>query len=102
MPVNTRGVGGRIFNEGIMAEAKFGGDPDRAIAQGILSTDALVADTLLGAKALELAEFRQRRRSGVKRGTCVDCGSEIPQARLKAVPFASRCVSCQEAVEPPA
>ncbi|MBX3423181.1 MAG: TraR/DksA family transcriptional regulator [Pirellulaceae bacterium] len=27
-------------------------------------------------------------------GTCVGCGSEIPKARLDALPFASTCVSC--------
>jgi phage/conjugal plasmid C-4 type zinc finger TraR family protein len=85
-----------------MSDAKFGGDSERAIAQGIMSTDVLVADTLQGAKVQQLADFRHRRRLGVKFGTCMDCGSEIPQARLKAVTFASRCVSCQEAVEPPA
>jgi DnaK suppressor protein len=30
-------------------------------------------------------------------GLCVDCGREIRRARLKAVPWASRCVPCQEA-----
>jgi DnaK suppressor protein len=29
-------------------------------------------------------------------GSCVDCGAEIPAARLEAVPFASRCRSCEE------
>lgn len=29
-------------------------------------------------------------------GTCVDCGREIPEARLEARPEASRCVDCQE------
>lgn len=30
---------------------------------------------------------------------CVDCGELIPQERLKAIPGAIRCVSCQEAFE---
>jgi RNA polymerase-binding protein DksA len=29
-------------------------------------------------------------------GTCVDCGDEIPESRLEALPFASRCRFCQE------
>src|SRR5262249_58195565 len=28
-------------------------------------------------------------------GTCRDCGEEIPKARLKILPFATRCVACQ-------
>jgi DnaK suppressor protein len=28
-------------------------------------------------------------------GTCDDCGRQIPVARLRAVPWATRCVSCQ-------
>jgi phage/conjugal plasmid C-4 type zinc finger TraR family protein len=32
-------------------------------------------------------------------GACVDCGDRIPAARLKAVPGAERCVSCQRAIE---
>ena len=29
-------------------------------------------------------------------GECVDCGSEIAHARLKAYPTATRCLACQE------
>jgi DnaK suppressor protein len=32
-------------------------------------------------------------------GTCAACGAEITAARLKALPFATLCVSCQEAEE---
>ncbi|HYF57648.1 MAG TPA: TraR/DksA C4-type zinc finger protein [Burkholderiaceae bacterium] len=32
-------------------------------------------------------------------GTCVDCGEEIPSARLEARPFAARCIACQERAE---
>ena len=30
---------------------------------------------------------------------CIDCGSEIPEARLKAIPGVTRCSSCQEKIE---
>ena len=30
-------------------------------------------------------------------GICVDCGSEIPEGRLRALPDAVRCVACQRA-----
>ncbi|HEY2604020.1 MAG TPA: TraR/DksA C4-type zinc finger protein [Thermoleophilaceae bacterium] len=32
-------------------------------------------------------------------GACIDCGDRISSARLKALPDAVRCVSCQRAIE---
>lgn len=32
---------------------------------------------------------------------CEDCDCEIPDKRIKAVPYATRCVKCQEAFENP-
>lgn len=32
-------------------------------------------------------------------GTCIDCGESIPMARLKAYPFADRCIRCATAAE---
>ncbi|HUO75381.1 MAG TPA: TraR/DksA C4-type zinc finger protein [Candidatus Paceibacterota bacterium] len=32
-------------------------------------------------------------------GVCVDCGNDIAVSRLFALPFASRCIACQEALE---
>jgi DnaK suppressor protein len=31
-------------------------------------------------------------------GVCVDCGAEIPEGRLRALPVAVRCVPCQTLV----
>ena len=32
-------------------------------------------------------------------GQCVECGNKIEIGRLRAVPWAARCVDCQESVE---
>ena len=32
-------------------------------------------------------------------GECVDCGQEIPAARLQAYPFAERCITCATKAE---
>jgi DnaK suppressor protein len=32
-------------------------------------------------------------------GICRDCGESIAKARLKVMPFATRCVACQARVE---
>jgi DnaK suppressor protein len=43
-------------------------------------------------------EALQRLEKGAY-GTCTDCGAEIAEARLRAVPFATRCLACQEEAE---
>lgn len=40
-----------------------------------------------------------RRMDSGSYGQCVDCGVEIPLARLYVVPEAARCIRCQEAAE---
>lgn len=47
-------------------------------------------------QAVEEALERIQRRTY---GTCIDCRRPIPQKRLKTVPSAARCVSCQQAFE---
>jgi DnaK suppressor protein len=32
-------------------------------------------------------------------GTCAECGEELNKKRLEAVPWASRCITCQEKIE---
>jgi RNA polymerase-binding transcription factor len=51
------------------------------------------SDTLVG-----IDEALHRLEEGTY-GLCADCESEIPEARLKALPFATRCRQCQEQVE---
>ena len=40
-----------------------------------------------------------RRLNDGSFGTCMDCDEEISPKRLKAIPHAIRCISCQEAVD---
>jgi len=40
-----------------------------------------------------------RRLEAGTYGTCANCGREIAEARLKALPFASLCLECQEMQE---
>ena len=46
----------------------------------------------------DIAAALQRMDEG-RYGECVDCGCEIPLARLQAQPSAARCTACQERVE---
>jgi DnaK suppressor protein len=57
--------------------------------------------TLMQMKSETLAkidEALQRLAEGTY-GRCLDCGREIPGARLVALPFAARCRDCQERQE---
>ncbi len=47
-----------------------------------------------------LYALRRLREGHYHYGQCEDCGAEIPQVpRLESVPWATRCVSCQEYFE---
>ena len=46
----------------------------------------------------KIDEAIRRLESGVY-GVCAECGGEIAEARLKALPFATLCVTCQERAE---
>jgi len=51
------------------------------------------------ADTLGLIDEAVRRLEAGTYGECAECGTEIPSARLKALPFAVLCVNCQEQVE---
>ena len=55
-----------------------------------------VNDTALAAARTRLAglEYALKRIDGPEFGFCIDCGEEIPQARLLAMPETPRCVHC--------
>lgn len=46
----------------------------------------------------DIDQALERLEKGVH-GICEPCGRAIPQARLKAVPWARYCIDCQERVE---
>jgi RNA polymerase-binding transcription factor len=70
---------------------------DWAVADAMANMDiASVSRDLAELTAVEAALARLTEGGY---GECVDCGIEIPLARLAAYPAAKRCVSCQEAAE---
>lgn len=54
---------------------------------------AVVAIT---SRTLQGIETALRRLKSGRWGVCSECGTEIPAARLRALPFAERCRECQE------
>ena len=55
-------------------------------------------DVFLDEEERRIEEARRALAAGTY-GTCVDCGREIPAARLEAVPEAVRCLDCQRYLE---
>ena len=45
---------------------------------------------------LKMIEAALARIDSEKYGVCLDCGNAIPGVRLDAIPWAARCVACQE------
>lgn len=76
--------------------------------EGMDSGDQAVMD-LERELGISLSEMRNRRRQLIDEalirleeglyGTCADCGIEISEKRLAAVPFAKLCVECQSREE---
>ena len=56
------------------------------------------ADMLLAEEQRQVEIARQRLAEG-QYGKCVDCGKDIPQARLDAIPEAVRCIDDQARYE---
>ena len=57
--------------------------------------------SLTGDESEQLKEIDEaiRRLEGGEFGVCASCGTEIPEPRLQAVPWARYCIDCQEKVE---
>jgi len=66
-----------------------------------LTHDDEVAATVVERRARQLDEVNRALEdiAAGRYGVCRDCGDAIAPARLKAMPFAIRCVSCQAGVE---
>lgn len=66
-----------------------------------LTHDEEIAAAVVDRRARELEEVT-RALEDIEAGcygTCRDCGGAIPEARLKVMPFATRCVACQSRTE---
>lgn len=60
---------------------------DQFIALGINRLDSI---------QLAAIETALKRIDSEEYGLCMDCGNAISRGRLEAIPWASRCVACQE------
>lgn len=76
----------RAFDDGEVSDADVQQDLEFALVQMKLETLRQIDDALA---RLETGRY----------GRCAECGEEIAAARLKALPFAVRCLDCEEARE---
>jgi RNA polymerase-binding transcription factor DksA len=67
---------------------------DEAVADVI--TDQNRAELMRDVEELEQLDAAHRRLADGTYGICVDCGVNIPLARLQAQPAAPRCMACQQ------
>jgi DnaK suppressor protein len=80
--------------------AKYNGVSDDGDLADVAIRDALQAATLTRHQAaLKAIEEAIRRIDKGDYGICEDCDEDIPVGRLNAMPFALRCIECQEKLE---
>ena len=81
-------------------EDKYNGMSDDGDLADVANRDSLQAANLARHRArLRAIEEALNSIDEGTYGTCEDCGEEISVGRLNAVPFALRCVECQEMQE---
>jgi RNA polymerase-binding protein DksA len=69
-------------------------DPgDESVADMLADMDAAIVDRQV--KEVREIETTIKRLATGDYGSCAGCGTDIPFARLRAYPTATRCVSCQ-------
>lgn len=73
------------------------GPEDRVERASTAATAALEAEGLV--RGLRRVQEARTRSSDPSWGLCEDCEEEIPERRLLAVPWTTRCVPCQESQE---
>lgn len=66
---------------------------------GTVEGEIDLALTQLKAETLERVAAALTRLEEGNYGSCVECEGDIPEARLKAMPFAIRCRECESAKE---
>ena len=91
--------------QGKIRDVRSDGNKDREVLdQGESSEVDIQEDiefALIQMKSETLSKIHEalRRLDEATYGNCFECGDEIAEARLRALPFAVRCKDCEEARE---
>jgi DnaK suppressor protein len=81
------------------ASSEHFGHPEDSTAQVSSARDLEFALDERETAELRLVDAALARIEAGTYGQCIDCGVEIPAARLHAAPEAPRCIACQEKAE---
>jgi RNA polymerase-binding transcription factor DksA len=80
------------------AQRRMDPDPSDSARQLVDSDREEASIEVIEAQRSRVRQALERLDAGTY-GRCVDCGKELPDARLDARPEADRCVECQHKVE---
>jgi DnaK suppressor protein len=87
---------------------KFGDEYQKEFTRAMDSGDVSFMDLLqtIGAKKISISQEELIKMDAAERklnegtyGICEECGQEISEERLKALPYAIRCIECEERYE---
>jgi DnaK suppressor protein len=85
--------------------AEGANNPDQGVLDAAESSEADIQDEIefaliqMKAETLNKIDEALRRLEEGTFGHCFECGEEISERRLRALPFAVRCKDCEEARE---
>ena len=85
--------------------AEGANNPNQGVLDAVESSEADIQDDIefaliqMKAETLNKIEEALRRLEEGTFGYCFECGEEISERRLRALPFALRCKDCEEARE---
>ncbi|MCO5169715.1 MAG: TraR/DksA C4-type zinc finger protein [Planctomycetes bacterium] len=94
----SRSVSADLEELGRSAEEHHLADMDD-LGGDALDQEATFALMELGGDELEQLRWALARLDEGTYGVCEDCGDEVPEERLVALPLATRCLPCQVAAE---
>lgn len=87
--------------QGRIRDVRTDGIGDRGVLDAAESSEVDIQDDIgfaliqLKAETLKKMDTALRRVAQGDYGDCVECGGEIAEARLRALPFAVRCRDCE-------
>ncbi len=100
-----REIMGQVHEKMRDVRAEGANNPDQGVLDAAESSEADIQDEIefaliqMKAETLNKIEEALRRLDEGTYGHCFECGEEISERRLRALPFAVRCKDCEEARE---
>jgi len=91
--------------QGRMRDVRADGNKDRDVLDQGESSEVDIQEDIelaliqMKSETLNKIDAALRRLEDGSYGDCFECGDEISEARLRALPFAVRCKECEEARE---